>query len=145
MPWGGETRRLSAKPLALLINFMTARRLRAYLLPTTRRTAPSASSSNARMHAVCMVLATYLSHYIGSYPRCERGAALRTPIDCPSCYFYSQVSHGLYTFSYRICHPLRYLTFPSAQAPPTLSATTVHTGLHSTTTDCNSTTSPSEY
>jgi len=23
---------------------------------------------------------------------------------CPSCYFHSQVSHDLYTFSYRICH-----------------------------------------
>ena len=67
---------------------MTARHLRAYPLPATRRAAPSASSSETRMHAACMVPTTLLSHYIGSYPRCERGAALRTPIDCPSCLTY---------------------------------------------------------
>ena len=110
-PGWGEARRLSAKPHAILINFMTARRLRAYPLPATRRAAPSASSSETRMHAACMVPTTLLSHYIGSYPRCERGAALRTPIDCPSCYFYPQVPHDLYSFSYRICHS--YVSSPS--------------------------------
>ena len=55
-----------------------------------------------------------------------------------------QVSHGLYTFSYRFCHFYVFLTFPSTRAPPTLSTATVPEGLHSTTTECNSTTSPSE-
>ena len=84
---------------------MTARRrLRAYPLPATRRAAPSASSSETRMHAACMVPTTLLSHYIGSYPRCERGAALRTPIDCPSCSIYSKSPTISTLFSYRICH-----------------------------------------
>ena len=93
---------------------MTARRLRAYLLPTTRRAAPSASSSNTRMHAVCMVLAIFLSHYFGSYPRCERGAALRTPIDCPSCFIYSK-------------SPTISTLFPTASATPTFPHLSEHT------------------
>ena len=53
-------RLLSAKPHALLISFMTARRLRAYPLPAKRSAAPSASDSKTRMHAACMVLANLL-------------------------------------------------------------------------------------
>ena len=149
-PWVGRNASLvacllSAKPHAILINFMTARRLRAYPLPATRRAAPSASSSETRMHAACMVPTTLLSHFIGSYPQRERYElyARRMNVRCqlptPS------LPRSLHYFLLPHLPLLRFLTFPSAQAPPTLSATTVHTGLHSTTTDCNSTTSPSEY
>ena len=70
----GETRRLSAKPCALLISFMTARRLCAYPLPAKRSAAPSASDSNTRMHDARMVLASLLIT-LALDPRCERGAA----------------------------------------------------------------------
>ena len=50
----------TAAVCAILINFVTARRLRAYPLPAKRRAAPSASSSKTRMHAACMVLASLL-------------------------------------------------------------------------------------